>query len=172
MKQKTSLAKTFLALLALAALSGCIAPGFLIVPNEPETITIARFEQQIFSPPGCFQTVRTADWNHWVVPPYIVLMPPSDVNVEDYYFLLGDGNSMFPSISSGQRVLVKKVFDTNELFECDVVAFRNYEGRLILHRIVSIGFDANGWFAVTKGDNNDGADGYVRASSIEAVQTI
>lgn len=37
----------------------------------------------------------------------------------------------------------------------DIISFRTeYDSSIIIHRVVEIGYDDEGWFALTKGDNN------------------
>ncbi len=53
----------------------------------------------------------------------------------------------------------------------DIIAFKaNYTDKLVVHRIIATGTDSQGWFAITKGDNNPTPDqGKVRKEDIVGV---
>ncbi|MBI2144514.1 hypothetical protein HYU17_05200 [Candidatus Woesearchaeota archaeon] len=43
---------------------------------------------------------------------------------------------------------------TGDIMKGDLVAYQSNEaGGLVVHRVIEIGNDEQGWFAVTKGDN-------------------
>ena len=65
-----------------------------------------------------------------------------------------DTNSMDPFIDETAHAIQKNVTSKDDLFIGDIVAYEDSEGYLILHRIVDISEDENGWYAIFKGDNN------------------
>jgi len=95
----------------------------------------------------------------------IVIVFPEG-SVLNYGFTV-DSNSMLPGLSSRNIVFFKKPVSENELSVGNIIAYDNncvhdfvlrycvncnYPS--VLHKIVFIGFDDSGWFALTKGDNN------------------
>ena len=66
-------------------------------------------------------------------------------------------NSMLPLLSNTARAIQIIPESTNDLNLGDVISY-DFNGRTVIHRIVEIGFDENGWYAITKGDNNIQAD--------------
>ena len=56
-----------------------------------------------------------------------------------------------------------------DVHEGDVITYKQGKN-LIVHRVVQAGFDAEGWYAITKGDNNPIADpDRVRFSQVQHV---
>lgn len=73
---------------------------------------------------------------------------------------VADTNSMDPVIDAQSKVLVKNV-PLKELVVGDILVFKQQQAnshKLIVHRIVAIGTDSDGWFAQTKGDNSQFVD--------------
>jgi signal peptidase I len=84
------------------------------------------------------------------------------------YASVEDTKSMEPLLSSNSHVIEAKA-DVNTLQEGDIISFSK-EGRIIIHSIVSIDSDSNGWYALTKGYNNDFIDDWkVRSSELKGV---
>ena len=80
-----------------------------------------------------------------------------------------DSNSMDPFIDIGANALEIKPESTNDIHVGDVIAYRYGDG-LIVHRVIEIGTDSEGWFAYTKGDNNPQKDPFrVRFEYIERI---
>lgn len=76
--------------------------------------------------------------------------------------------SMIPVFDSGANGVGIKPKSEDELHVGDIITFRQ-EGNLIVHRIVEKGIDEEGWFFITRGDNNNLADGKIRFSQIDSV---
>jgi len=75
------------------------------------------------------------------------------INIENNTFSsLGDTNSMIPTLDVGHNIIKVPINNQNELQVGDIISFK-YENIIILHRIVEINFDNNGWYVRTKGDN-------------------
>ncbi len=68
-----------------------------------------------------------------------------------------NSNSMDPVFDVGAHTLEIVPASTNDLHVGDIVAYR-YGSKLIVHRIVEIGTDAAGWYALVQGDNNAAPD--------------
>jgi signal peptidase I len=60
------------------------------------------------------------------------------------------------------------VESSNQIAVGDIIVF-SYDGISVVHRVVLTGIDANGWYAITRGDNNAAVDGKVRFAQIEGV---
>ena len=71
--------------------------------------------------------------------------------------IFANSSSMVPTLSHNTKAIEIKPNNTNELHIGDIISYRSRE-ELIVHRIIDIGRDNVGWYAVTKGDNNDVVD--------------
>jgi len=82
-----------------------------------------------------------------------------------------DTNSMDPLIDAGANGIEIKPKDAGELKAGDIISF--YSGiadSIVVHRIIKTDYDEDGWYAVTKGDNNPSADsGKVRFGNVNGV---
>jgi len=80
-----------------------------------------------------------------------------------------DTNSMDPLLDEYSNGLERVPASPDELDVGDVVSY-SYGDSIIIHRIVEIGEDDDGWYARTKGDNNPSLDPHiVRFDQIEGV---
>lgn len=79
--------------------------------------------------------------------------------------------SMDPVLDETVNGISIKPTSPEQLKEGDIISFYPYEGSeyLIVHRIIKIGKDEKGWFAITKGDNSFQEDGKVRFEQIKYV---
>ncbi len=68
-----------------------------------------------------------------------------------------DSNSMDPVLDTGHNSIEIIPETTEDIRMGDIIAF-DYNGDLIVHRVTEIGYDTDGWYATTKGDNNPTAD--------------
>lgn len=76
--------------------------------------------------------------------------------------------SMVPVLDSGANGIGIKPKSEDELHVGDIITFKQ-NNDLIIHRIVEKGIDKDGWFFITKGDNNNITDGKIRFSQIDSV---
>ncbi len=67
--------------------------------------------------------------------------------------VIPDTGSMEPFIDDGMRVLLAPTENHEDLIIGDVIAYEAPTSQLILHRIVGIGTDIEGWYCLTRGDN-------------------
>lgn len=82
---------------------------------------------------------------------------------------LADTNSMDPVLDAEATAVEVVPQTTNELHVGDIVSYKS-GSNTIIHRIISIGSDSGGWYAIVKGDNNAVADpNYVRFEQIQGV---
>ncbi|MDR1001361.1 MAG: signal peptidase I [Clostridiales bacterium] len=70
--------------------------------------------------------------------------------------------SMLPEFGEGSIILVKKVYDQNDLKEQDIITFYPQDGNttVLTHRIIAVSNDGDMRVYQTKGDNNDIPDNF------------
>jgi len=78
-----------------------------------------------------------------------------------------DTNSMLPFIDEGANG-IEILVDKEDIEVGDILNFEVDE-KVISHRVIEIGNDKEGWFAITQGDNNFLEDGKVREDQIISV---
>jgi len=77
--------------------------------------------------------------------------------------------SMHPLLGAGTVVLEVTPQSSSEILPGDIIVYE-YGGSRVIHRVVQIGWDARGWFALTKGDSNRAQDPEkVRFSQVRGV---
>ena len=81
---------------------------------------------------------------------------------------IADTNSMDPVIDSGNVALGETVASPEQLGVGDIITYWDDE-TLIIHRLISQGMDQQGWWGITKGDNNEIADEPIRFEQIDSV---
>lgn len=83
-----------------------------------------------------------------------------------------DTNSMDPVFDSGHYALQVIPEDENDIHVGDIISYAHpsiQQGNLI-HRVIQVGADEEGWYAITKGDNNTLPDpGKVRFRQVKRV---
>ena len=82
-----------------------------------------------------------------------------------------DTNSMDPVIDDTSKAIEVVPKSADDIKVGDIVAYKSkYKDGIIAHRIVETGYDALGWYARIKGDNNNYIDpGKIRFDQIERV---
>jgi len=82
-----------------------------------------------------------------------------------------ESKSMYPFINEDVYALEEKPANSTELKVGDVIGFKSQTfNTSIIHRIIEIGNDENGWYVITKGDNNPAQDpDKVRFEDVEGV---
>ncbi|MBR9677125.1 signal peptidase I [Candidatus Woesearchaeota archaeon] len=66
-------------------------------------------------------------------------------------------NSMDPVIDIGANALQIVPKNESDIQLGDIISYE-YKNSIIIHRVIKIGQDENGWYAITKGDNNPQPD--------------
>jgi len=75
--------------------------------------------------------------------------------------------SMLPVLNEDSKGIKIPVTSPEQLHVGDIITYRDISsGDLIIHRIMSIGFDEVGTYYILKGDNNFAGDGKVRFEQI------
>ncbi len=72
--------------------------------------------------------------------------------------------SMLPGINHTANGIEIPITDVNQIYVGDIIAFqpKKDSNELIVHRVIEIGYDSEGWYCITKGDNNPVDDGKIR----------
>ena len=78
----------------------------------------------------------------------------------NYYAVAIASGSMAPNINKGDVVVIEKIDRYDNLKVGDVLAY-NYEGKIIVHRIINIIEEEGKYYFYTKGDNNNSEDNFV-----------
>ena len=82
-----------------------------------------------------------------------------------------DTKSMDPLLDSDSNGIEIKPASYLDIKVGDIISYASpYVTGLVIHRVIEIGTDNNGWYAIVKGDNNPSADpGKVRFSQVNGV---
>lgn len=84
------------------------------------------------------------------------------------YAPVEDTKSMEPLLSSNSHVIEAEA-DIDLLKAGDIISFSK-EGKVIVHSIIETGEDSEGWYALTKGYNNEFMDDWkVRAFELKGI---
>jgi len=103
-----------------------------------------------------------------------ILTYPNKVVLEIENYSLSryaSSGSMIPLFDSGANGIGIKPKSEDELHVGDIITFRQGND-LIVHRIIEKGIDEQGYFFITKGDNNNVTDGKIRFSQIDSVLVV
>jgi len=65
-----------------------------------------------------------------------------------------DTNSMDPIIDINSNSIEIKPETPKNIQKGDIISYKYRDIGIIIHRVVKTGYDEQGWYAVTKGDNN------------------
>ena len=80
-----------------------------------------------------------------------------------------DTHSMEPALNKDSITLEVIPESSSSINKGDIISYR-YNSMIIIHRVTETGKDEQGWFALTKGDNNKEPDPYkVRFSQIKGL---
>ena len=79
---------------------------------------------------------------------------------------LADTNSMDPTLDAESKVITIRPQSPDEIIVGDIISFR-FGDIVIIHRVIETGYDSEGWYAITKGDNNAFDDGKIRWEQVE-----
>jgi hypothetical protein len=80
------------------------------------------------------------------------------INVDQpYWSTFLDTNSMDPLLDIGANGIQIAPKNESQIEVGDVITYDRGQG-MIIHRVVEIGSDTFGWYAIVQGDNNDIAD--------------
>ena len=82
-----------------------------------------------------------------------------------------DTNSMDPVIDENANAIQIIPKDESQVHVGDIVSYKSeYADGTIIHRVIEIGYDENGWYCLMKGDNNKSNDpGKIRFSQIKRI---
>ncbi len=82
-----------------------------------------------------------------------------------------DTHSMEPTLNKDSNGLEVKPQSEKDIAVGDIISYySDYADGLIIHRVISQGYDKNGWYVIVKGDNlNEPDPGKIRFSQIHGV---
>ena len=82
-----------------------------------------------------------------------------------------DTNSMDPVIDENSNAIEIMPKSYNDIHIGDVISYESeFAEGIIIHRVIDIGYDENGWFAIVKSDNSNNPDpGRIRFSQIKRI---
>lgn len=82
------------------------------------------------------------------------------INVDNpQWAMFTDTNSMDPVFDKGANALQIVPESEKKIDVGDIISFTTeYDDATIIHRVIETGYDNNGWYAITKGDNNPNVD--------------
>jgi len=69
-----------------------------------------------------------------------------------------DTNSMDPLIDEGTQAIQIVPLTNDDINVGDIISYDSGMYGVIIHRVIQIGNDEQGWYAIVKGDNNPSAD--------------
>ena len=72
--------------------------------------------------------------------------------------ILADTNSMDPVFDAGSHLIQAFPSSPDQIHVGDIVSYDSPVGFTIVHRVLEIGNDDEGWYAIIKGDNNPTPD--------------
>lgn len=72
--------------------------------------------------------------------------------------ILADTNSMDPVFDAGSHLIQAFPTGPEQIHVGDIVSYDSPVGFTIVHRVIEIGTDEEGWYAIIKGDNNPTPD--------------
>ena len=92
-----------------------------------------------------------------------------DIVSSDFNLQISNTGSMLPTLDDTNKLYFRYINSIENIKVNDIILFKtsfiwnNYTGASDrVHRIVKIGYDNEGWYAITKGDNIKENDGGVR----------
>lgn len=77
-------------------------------------------------------------------------------------------SSMMPSINENSNSIRIVPGKPEQIHVGDIITFEQ-DNILIVHRVVELGYDMEGWYAITKGDNTAESDGKIRFEQIRYI---
>jgi len=93
-----------------------------------------------------------------------VIINIKDAVISEY----ADTGSMLPTLGENANGIKIKPENPEQINIGDIISFQQ-GNLLIVHRVIDKGKDANGWYFITKGDNNQETDGKVYFSDVKYV---
>jgi len=86
----------------------------------------------------------------------------TQINLDDYvwaYFNESETDSMYPAITGNSHAIGLRVDENTEIRIGDIISFKVLEIKQnYAHRVIEIGYDKDGEYFITKGDNNNKKD--------------
>lgn len=88
---------------------------------------------------------------------------------EPYMAKFTDTHSMEPVLDKNSNAIEVVPISSSDIKAGDIISFEK-DSITIIHRVVKIGSDSEGWYAITKGDNSQAIDeGKVRFDKVKRI---
>ncbi|MBS3148757.1 hypothetical protein J4219_07775 [Candidatus Woesearchaeota archaeon] len=130
----------------------------------------SKAQEQSFEMP--VERISPGDW----IKESSIEMRPDGVLIKfdnPQWAILADTNSMDPVFDEASHLIQKIPLSAAEIQAGDIVSYDSPMGFPIVHRVVEIGNDSEGWYAILKGDNNPQPDPWkVRFDMVRRVTVI
>jgi hypothetical protein len=80
-------------------------------------------------------------------------------------------SSMMPVINENANSIEIIPSTPEQIYVGDIITFEqaSQDSILIVHRVIETGYDENGWYAITKGDNSQATDGKIRFEQVRYI---
>ena len=154
--------QTLALIMGMSFVVGCLI-GSMLVPSVTAQVG---YPLSVF-----FQSPERGSPHDWVAEENIFVYDDRVVFYVDdpYWSKFLDTNSMDPVIDEDSNAIQIRPDSPSDIHVGDVISYRAEQG-VIIHRVVEVGADAKGWYAVTRGDNNAHADAQkVRFDAVERI---
>ncbi|VVB81393.1 Uncharacterised protein [uncultured archaeon] len=124
--------------------------------SEAQTEPLHAIQQE----PNYGGPVERPSPSDWIVENQIQMAPDSvTLSIKNpQWAILADTNSMDPVFDAGSHLIQEVPTSKEQIHVGDIVSYNSPMGFTIVHRIIEIGNDEEGWYAIFKGDNNPTAD--------------
>lgn len=137
---------------------------FLLAENMEVPLDLSMPMNALFDRPSPANWVQ--DNQILIYPDRIVILVPN-ATLSRY----ANTKSMDPIIDFNANGIEIKPQSPQDIHVGDIISYEK-GGNLIVHRVINIGVDENGWYCITKGDNAIQDDGKIRFDSIRSVTII
>ena len=148
---RTSIIFAFLLIFAFGwAASSLLSPMFMLDTEQPFAFSLS-FDKAV---------EKASPGNHVEQDSIHVYQDRVVLDVEDAIFAkYADTNSMDPLLDEDANGIEMKPSSPAQIKVGDVISYKSTVTKsLLVHRVVSRGYDDNGYYFIVKGDNNPSAD--------------
>jgi hypothetical protein len=99
-----------------------------------------------------------------LVEPDRIIINIDNISISKY----GNTSSMIPLINENSKGITVEPNSAGDIKIGDIITYE-LKGELIVHRVISIGEDEEGWYCIVKGDNAEVSDGKIRFEEIKSI---
>jgi len=115
-------------------------------------------------------TLEKASPSDWISEEQIEMKPDKIIiNIENAKISrYADTNSMDPILDKESNGIEIVAQSPDQIEAGNIITYEK-NGSLIVHRVANVGEDEEGWYCITKGDNNLSTDGKIRFEDIRYI---